>query len=338
MLTARRSWTVVAFCLLLAACAGTGATPSAAPTGTSTPTGPTSSQIPVGQLPTGEPPPTDRAMSETDGPSALVIRVVSCNDVCGPNPGTTILSDGRVIWMSEGPAGGILVERTLSSSGLQRVRDAMDATGLLEVDGSYGPTLRPGADPPGHGAISHVFKVPRGDGFVRVRADDPGTFDGDNELLGAVWNIPQEARVLSALATNVGDMEAWLPADAWADTRRVHEASAYLLIVTSERPGDPPPFPDVDAVRWPFPGPIDAVGLPYTEQGVLVANSRCLPIDRAGAVALAAAERAVGHERAVTAPYNDLSYAWERGPGSVNVALRQLLPDQLVTCRDGGDW
>jgi hypothetical protein len=338
MLTAGRSMTIVAACLLLAACARTGATPSAAPSGTQTPTGQTPSQLPVGQLPTGEPPPTDLATPGADGPSALVIRVVSCNDVCGPNPGTTILSDGRVIWVSEGPAGGILVERTLSSSGLQRVRDAMDATGLLEADGSYGPTLRPGADPPGHGTISHVFRVPRGDGFVRVYTDDPVTFDGDNELLGDLWNIPQETRVLSDLATKVGDIEAWLPADAWVDAQRPHEAEAYLLIVTAERSGDLPPYPDVDQVRWPFPGPIDAVGLAYMEQGAIVANSRCLPISRAVAAALAAAERVVGHERPMTGPYSDVSYAWARGPGSVNVALRQLLPDQPLTCRDGGAW
>lgn len=337
MLTAGRSMTIVA-CLLLAACAPTGATHSAEPTATSTSTGLAPSQLPAGQLPAGEPTATPLTAPGTNGASALVIRVVSCSDVCGPNPGTTILSDGRAIWVSEGPAGGILVERTLSSSGLKRVRDAMDATGLLEADGSYGPTLKPGADPPGHGTISHVFRVPRGDGFLRVFTDDPVTFDGDNELLGDVWDIPQETRLLSDLASKVGDIGAWLPADSWVDAQRPYEAEAYLLLVTVERSEDLPPYPDVDAVRWPYPGPIDAVGLPYAEQGAIVANSRCLPISRAGAAALAAAERAVGHERPLTAPHSDISYTWTRGPGSINVALRQLLPDQPLTCRDGGAW
>jgi hypothetical protein len=271
-------------------------------------------------------------------PVGLVVRVISCNDVCGPQPGTTVLSDGRVIWRSDGPAGASMVERQLTPAGLELVRQAIDATGLLEANGSYSPTVRPGKDPPGHGITSHAFKVARGDGIVVVNSDDPGAFEADNQVLGDVWDIPRETYALADLATKLSNVEAWLPADAWADLQRPHQAERYLLIVTTERSGDLPPFPDVDAVRWPVPSSIDKVGLPYTQQGLVVENSRCLPITRELAAALAAAERAVGYERSIAEPFVDFSYAWERGPGSIGVGLRLLLPDQPLTCLDGGAW
>ena len=75
-----------------------------------------------------------------------------------------------------------------------------------------------------------------------------------------------------------------------------------------------PPFADVDAVHWPFAVPIDRVGQPFAEQGAVVQGSRCLPITRELAVAVAAAEHAVGYERSLDAPYTDFFYAWKRGP------------------------
>lgn len=156
--------------------------------------------------------------------------------------------------------------------------------------------------------------------------------------MGDVWDIPPEAYVLADLAGKVSDPEAWLPASAWADQPRLHEADAYLLIVTADRAEDLPPYADIDAVRWPFPSSIDRIGLPYTEQGAVVENSRCLPITRELAAALAAAERVVGYARSIAEPYVDFTYAWARGPGSINVGLRLLLPDQPVTCLDGGAW
>ncbi len=336
MRSARRPTSAIGICLLLAACTSNVATSPASSSDAPTTT------VDMSQLPTRDPtqaPTATVAPSAASGESAgLVIRVVSCNDVCGPQPGTTILSDGRVIWKSQGPAGGAMLERQLTPAGLQLVREAIDATGLLESSGSYSPTVRPGKDPPGHGITSHVFKTARDEGLVVVNADDPGAFDADNEVLGGVWDIPAEMYPLGDLATKLSDVEAWLPADAWADQARPHVADAYLLIVTPERSGDLPPYPDIDAVRWPFPSLIDKIGLPYTQQGTVVENSRCLSITRELAAALAAAERAVGYERSIAEPYVDLSYAWARGPGSINVGLRMLLPDQPVTCLDGGAW
>jgi hypothetical protein len=265
--------------------------------------------------------------------AGLVVRFTSCGDVCVADPGTTVLADGRVIWMSESPAGIVLTERTLTPSGLQRVRDALDATGLFEADGSYRPTVKPGKEPPAHGFTGYSFRATHGDAPVIVDTVDPAAFESD------FWNIPAETAVLADLARKLSDPEAWLPADAWADVRRLHVAEAYLLMVTAERfAGGQPSIPDVDAVRWPFPFSIDAIGTPYTAYGRIVANSRCLPITRGLAAELAAAELAVGYERSITDPYTELPYAWARGPGSIDVALRLLLPDQPATCIGGGTW
>ena len=326
-------WLLLATWLVLTGCTSTGSTPTRGPTNVAPPTTGAGSQPPSSA-------PTTTA-SVTLGPAEaarLVIRSITCDDVCGPQPGTTILSDGRVIWQVEGPDGWIMSERTLTPMGLQIVRDAMAATRLLDIDGSYTPTVRLGMNPPGHGTISHLLRAASDDRIVSVSAVDPGTFETDNEVFGDVWDIPAQAYVLSDLADKLSGPETWLPADAWADTRRPYEADAYLLVVGGERTQALPPFVDVDAVRWPFVAPIDRVGQPFAEQGVVVQGTRCLPITREVAAALAAAEHAIGYERSILAPYTDLPYAWKRGPGSVSVALRQLLPDQQVTCVGGGAW
>ncbi len=324
---------ILATCLILAACAPTGSAPTGDQADLGTPTPPAPSTLSTIE-------PSHTAPESTSGTESvsLVIRSMTCNDVCGPNPGTTILSDGRAIWRPEGSPDGGLAERTLTPAGLLAVRHAIDATGLLDADGSYGVTQRPGTEPPGHGTTSHVLRAGYGDRTVTVSADDPGSFEADNKLFGRVWDIPPQTYVLSDLAGMLSDPEAWLPADAWADARRPHEAEAYLLVVTAERSNDLPPFVDVDHVHWPLPSSVDTVGRPFAQQGTVVEHGRCLPITHALALALAAAEREVGYERSLAAPYTDFPYAWQRGPGSVSVALRQLLPDQPVTCVGGGAW
>ena len=179
------------------------------------------------------------------------------------------------IWQDERPDGWVMSERTLTPRGLQIVRDAMATTGLLETDGSYSPTVRLGMDPPGHGTISHVLRAASDDRPVKVSAVDPGTFETDNKLFGDVWDIPAETYVLSHLADQLSDPETWLPVDAWADVARPYQADAYLLVVTAERSKELPPYADMDAVDWPFPVPIDAIGQPLREQGTVEGPVAC---------------------------------------------------------------
>ncbi|HEY8169051.1 MAG TPA: hypothetical protein VIF84_10065 [Candidatus Limnocylindrales bacterium] len=321
--------------LMVAACGSLGVEPSPGRIGVPSTTQPTSS-------PTDSPVPTVEATatasSAADEAATLVIRAISCGHVCGPpSPGTTVVSDGRVIWRSSGPGGGVLIERTLTPAGLQLVREAVDATGLLGADGSYQASLRPGKDPPGHGLTSYDLRATQDDTVVRVDTGDPTEYEADNEMLGDIWDIPPEMYPLADLARNVLDVEAWLPSSAWADAARPYVADEYLLIVTPV-PGDVPPNPDVDEIDWPFSTPIDAIGTAYTRPGTNATESRCLPVTREIAEALATAERDVGNERVLGDASSDFSYAWARGPGSMSVELRQLLPDQASTCLAGGAW
>jgi hypothetical protein len=319
-----RPLTVLIIALVAVACTTAGSNSAQTPTPT-----------PLASAVSAASPPAATALA-TPGPgesAKLVVRLTSCDDVCSSDPGTTVLADGRVIWMAESPIGRGLFERTLTSSGLETVHDAVDATRLLGAGGSYRPTVKPGKEPPAHGFTSLSFRATHGEAPVIVQAVDPSAFETD------FWDIPAQLYVLADLARKLADPEAWLPAGAWADVRRPHAAEMHLLMVTAERfAGDRPPFPDADAVHWPFPFSIDVIGAPYTAEGRIVENSRCLPITRGLTSELAAAERAVGYDRSLTAPYTDLPYAWARGPGSIDVAVRVLLPDQPTTCIGGGAW
>lgn len=90
-------------------------------------------------------------------------------------------------------------------------------------------------------------------------------------------------------------------------------------------------------MHWPFPSSLDAIGVPYTAQGRIVENSRCLPITR-GLAAEQAAELATGYERSVTAPTPTSPTAGRAARDRLDVAVQLLLLDQPVTGLDGGAW
>ncbi len=201
MPTAGRAILIIVTCLALAGCAPTGSAPTGDQADLGTPTAPAAEHADDDRAVRGD----AEATLGTTEPVRLVIRSITCNDVCGPQPGTTVLSDGRVIWQVEGPDGWVMSERTLTPTGLQIVRDAMASTGLLETDGSYSPTVRLGMEPPGHGTISHDLRAASDDRIVKVSAVDPGTFETDNKLFGDVWDIPAaDLRALRSRRQAVG--------------------------------------------------------------------------------------------------------------------------------------
>jgi len=333
MFTPGRPFTLLLVALVALACstAGPGSSPTSPPTMApgSTPTGASSTPLPTPQ-------PGELA--------GLVVRLTWCDDVCVESPGTSVYADGRVVWAAMGVTtgpnqGSGLVERTLTPAGLQMVRDALDATGLFGADGVYGATVHPGKEPPAHGAKGYRFRAPLGVEDVVVMSTDPDIFEFDNRAFPGTWDIAPEAYTLAALAGKLEDPEAWLSGDAWADdVHRNHAADRFLLVVTADRwQGDLGDGPDVDDVRWPFPSSIDTVGNAYAIEGQAAAG-RCMPITRGLAASIANAERAIGVERDLNAPFSSNSYAWHRGPGDVSVTIRVLLPDQPMSCAGGGQW
>ena len=81
--------------------------------------------------------------------------------------------------------------------------------------------------------------------------------------------------------------------------------------------------------------PSIAVGQPFAEQGTVVQGSRCLPITRELAVALAAAEHAVGHERSIDCAVYRLLLRMEARP---RIGRRGAATAPARSARDVRGW
>ncbi len=81
--------------------------------------------------------------------------------------------------------------------------------------------------------------------------------------------------------------------------------------------------------------PSIAIGQPFAEQGTVVQGSRCLPITRELAVALAAAEHAVGHERSIDRAVHRLLLRMEARP---RIGRRGAATAPARSARDLRGW
>lgn len=282
-------------------------------------------------LPTPVPTP---AVSEAPSPSPaaagtrLVIRLSSCSHTCGPEPGTSIYEDGRVIWADEFLRP---LEGRLTAAAMERVRNALDATGILGESGSYPAQLRPGAEPVPRGLTLHRFERDLDVGRVVVTSGDTGDFVDEPDL----WAIPEEMAVLTDLAGRLRDPLAWLGPDAFRDPAAPYLADRHIVVIDL--------FPgvaadgldvDVDEVAWPIGTPIEAAGAPFApiEEGL---ESRCLIVDRSVAEDLAAAEARSGvGVRDLSQWGASLEYAWARAGGAVTVTTIPMLPHETGTCAE----
>jgi hypothetical protein len=251
--------------------------------------------------------------------------MTACSDTCGPNPGTTILDDGRIVFMDEFQQ---VVESRLTETGLERVRSEIARVDALRRDGDYTAALRPGAEPSPHGVGAEWFTVGSGDDAVHVSTIDAGSF-GDEAPL---WIIPKEARELTDFARLVADPVAWLGPQAFDEVIHPYIPAGYL-VRTEALPGVglEDEQVELDDVAWPVPGPIESLGDPLpAEPGERPA--RCFLIDRATGLALLAAEATAGVERSVDEWNGTIIYNWARGDGWVDVSLMPLLPHQTGGC------
>ena len=267
----------------------------------------------------------------------LVLRFQACDLGCEIDPGTIVLADGRVMRWSESG----MVVRQLTPSGMQRMLDLVAASGLLEEDSSYEPKLRAGMESGGFGPTSYRFQV-AGDPTVRVHSVDPTLFDADNTRRPGTWTIPSEVYALEDVAAKLKDPDAWLPPAAWAGPGEILTPEHYLLVVTIERGEELPSGTDADAVYWPFPAPIDAIGDPLVDAAAPNASpTRCLVVTRAEALAMAAAE-GVDEDgypyRSLANPFDSLRYPSARRRATVDVTTRMVLPYQAPTCAGAREW
>lgn len=262
------------------------------------------------------------------GPAELVIRLTGCSDTCGPEPGTTILADGRIIWSDSFVRP---IEATLTPEALQRVRDELGASGVLDAAADYHAELRPGATPVGHGATLLRFERPIGGAQVVVTSGDPADYADQPR----VWIIPPEMATLAVLAHQLRDPPAWLGEDAFLEPPTPYLPERYLVVVdlypeVGDQPGSDP---DVDDVQWPFGQPIEGVGEPADPAGGGL-GSRCLIVDDAVALATVAAERAAGARRDINQWLSTQEYGWDRADGFVDVSMTPLLPHETGSCVD----
>jgi hypothetical protein len=296
---------------------------------------PTPSPVASPRLPTPVPTP----LPPTNGPSPagtplpttgkLLLRLTTCGHTCGTPPGTTFLDDGRILWESPDGSGQVLDGR-LTEAGTASVREAIEETPALAMDGSYVATLRPGAEPNAHGVSSFRFDVQWDSGRVVVSSWDPASVSDQPEL----WIVPPEMTDLAALAQRLGDPLAWLGEAAFlGDPVPYVPTGALVRIDLFPDLGDIGNLAaDVDDVDWPFRLPIETAGDPIA--GEDVPAPRCVLLDGPDAQALRAAETEAGVTRDPRLWESVLEYDWKRADGFAQVTVRALLPYETGSCVD----
>jgi hypothetical protein len=224
--TAHRILGGLAVALVVIACAAPGASvpPSPMPTQTSgasdaPPTTPPT-QAPASAEPSLPPPSPTAKPAETQAPGSwpavpaaptpdatgtLLLMHVRWSDTGGPAPFLVVLADGRVVTRHEDENGSTsLLKRQLSTAGITFVRAALTDVGLFDQD-----RTRKLIKPLNCCGAGDQLRVRLGDATVsvgRVLAYK------ENYAPDPAWDR------FDALVDNLVDIEAWLPAEAWADT------------------------------------------------------------------------------------------------------------------------
>ena len=219
----RGSGSLLLLALIAAACS-----PAVSPSPAASPTSqPASTPIPTAALPTPVPTPATTAAptaSVVPASGVLLIRLTACSHTCGPEAGTTILEDGRMIWQD---ADLRTMEAQLTPAALQQVRDEIATAGVLDADADVQAELRPGAEPEGHGVSLYRFERMLDGRRVVITSGDPRDYADQAEL----WIIPPEMAVLAELADSLREPEAWLGPESLTEPARRYRPEHYLVLI-----------------------------------------------------------------------------------------------------------
>jgi hypothetical protein len=236
-----------------------------------------------------------------------------------------VTADGRFVTRSDDNQ---FRERRLTSAGVQRLRDELTATGLLERDQNFPLVVRPDATPPAHGIGAFVFKVRRDSRTVEVQT---ATSQGAEE----VYYQPSPERTrLDQLSRQLLRPETWLPADAWADsTPRPYSPGAFALLLRTEVvQANESQTIDALTAAWPFSvGPL-ALGqtLPPTA-GPQADMTRCSALTSDDTLAVRDAITQAGGADAVHVLEDGgflAAFAFAGNQGRLVLIVRPLLPDR----------
>lgn len=179
-------------------------------------------------------------------PSDLVVRVDLHTDLPGGFTTVVVTGDGTYVTASADWVADRSVRR-LSLEGIGLLRDRITATRLFAADASYGLTLKPGAQPLGHGTSGLVVSYM--DDTRVVHVSTTLLIPGDDRY----YDVAPEGVTLAALAQALRAPETWLPATAWRDpVPRPYVAQYFRLVTGGAQPlGPDAPF-DLSFVAWPF--------------------------------------------------------------------------------------
>jgi len=236
-------------------------------------------------------------------------------------PRFTLLGDGRVlvegpqIEIYPGPALPNIQVRRLTEEGIQSILFRIAETGLFNESHSWTAATQFIAD-----ANSTVFTVRADNREVVVDAYALGLLAEPN--VAPPPGIPAEELEahdrLTALETALLDLDAWIPADDWADaTWQSYEPDALRLVVANidAQPPNPDGL-DTEPIPWPGTTAPDQFGTASTIQ-----DFRCVVVSgEEGAAWYAALSQA-----------NQLT-RWSHDGHLYSVTPRPLLPDEPLDC------
>jgi len=235
-------------------------------------------------------------------------------------PRFTLLGDGRVlvegpqVEIYPGPALPNVQVRRLTEEGIQSILFRIAETGLFDESHSWNAATQFIAD-----ASSTVFTVRADNREVVVDVYALGLL---TDPIGAPTGIPTDELEahdrLTALETALLDLDAWIPADDWADaTWQSYEPDALRLLVAN-----------IDA-QPPNPDGLDSEPIPWlgTTAPDQFGTSSTIQDFRCGVVS--GAEGAAWH--AALSQANQLT-RWSHDGHLYSVTPRPLLPDEPLDC------
>jgi len=146
--------------------------------------------------------------------------------------------DGTVLFDDPLPPAFGIGALQLTPAGVQRLHEALDASGLLR--GTYSESVPDGAQPP------HTYSIVTADLYLN----------------GSDRGVDPKATRIARLARKLLDPVSWLPVSAWAsDPRTIQQyrpASVHVQIYSQG--GYPDPLPPLAGLRWPLSGSLETFG------------------------------------------------------------------------------
>jgi len=235
-------------------------------------------------------------------------------------PRFTLLGDGRVlvegpqIDIYPGPALPNVQVRRLTEEGIQSILFRISETGLFDQSHSYNAATQFIAD-----ANSTVFTVRADNREVVVDVYALGLLTDPNMAPSGIPTDELEAHDrLTALESDLLNLDAWIPADDWADaTWQSYEPDSLRLLVANV--DAQPPNPDgLDSEPIPWAGTTDPDQFGTASS---IQDFRCGVVSGAeGAAWYAALSQA-----------NQLT-RWSHDGHLYSVTPRPLLPDEPLDC------